>query len=132
MKRKYAENLEASRTKALARYRTVRGLATHRLSAARLRARKGGLPFDLDADWIEERLRSGRCEATGITFVFPTEDRGSGHQHPWSPSLDRRDPALGYTKSNTRVVVWMYNAAKHVATDADLETLATAIVRRRT
>lgn len=63
---------------------------------------------------------------TGIPFDFtPTKDY---RNNPWAPSLDRIDSSIGYTWWNTKVVVWMYNAAKGEAHDAHLQRLARAII----
>jgi hypothetical protein len=79
--------------------------ASRLTAAAKIRASAKGLPFDLDVVWVRERLERGVCEATGITFGFATE-RG------WNtPSLDRTDARLGYTKANTRVVLFALNTA---------------------
>lgn len=95
---------------------------------AKDRAAKTGLPFDLDEhlDELEVRWRAGRCEATGIPFA-PGDGTVRG---PWSASLDRVDPAIGYVFTNVRWVVWIFNAAKGPGSDADVLTLARAVVAR--
>ncbi len=77
---------------------------------------------ELSPEWILERLEVGVCEVTGMSFTYGVEAR-----NPWSPSLDRIDPKIGYTLANTRVVVWIYNAAKNVFTDGDVMLMAKAI-----
>lgn len=76
---------------------------------ARLRARKKGLDFDLDAaDHLAElrrRIASGHCELTGTRL-----DLSPGRTFA-SPSLDRREPAKGYVIENVRVVCHGFNAA---------------------
>lgn len=86
--------------------------AIHRgrlLSAeARRRARRRGIPFDLDrhTQEIESRIQGGRCEMTGL----PLDLYAKGMQ--WnSPSLDRIDPTKGYTYANIRIVCFGMNAA---------------------
>lgn len=96
---------------------------TYLLRAARQRAKKLGLPCTLTRAWIRERLTSGVCEVTGIAFAI-----GGFKAGPWSPSLDRKSPRLGYTPENVQVVVWSYNAAKGTWTDGDVLTLAEAVV----
>lgn len=66
---------------------------------------------------------------TGIPFELST-GRGNGGADPWAPSLDQMDPSIGYTPENTRVVVWMFNAAKHIGTDADVRRMAEALCAR--
>jgi hypothetical protein len=75
------------------------------LSSAKARSQKQKLPFDLDRDWVQDRLDYGRCEVTNIPFDMSMR-RG------WNtPSLDRINPAQGYTKKNTRLVLFALNAA---------------------
>lgn len=95
------------------------------LSSARTRAAKHGLPFDFTIGQLAAKLSRGTCERTGLTFVL---DKG---KHPLSPSLDRIDPKKGYTPDNVQLVCWMYNAAKHTFTDADVLTFARALVLRQ-
>lgn len=46
-----------------------------------------------------------RCALSGIPLAFTPK-------HPWSASLDRIDPTLGYTKENIRWVVQRFNSPK--------------------
>lgn len=121
-KRIYTNDREAH----LMRYGDPHFRARYMLSNARQRATKGSLPFDLDREWLKEKL-CGSCEVTRLPFDLNIRSRGKGHHSPWSPSLDRKDPDLGYTKDNCRMVVWMYNAAKHVSSDEDVLKMTKAL-----
>lgn len=79
------------------------------LQGAKLRAHKRGLPFDLDVDWCIETLRAqdGVCAVTGMKFEC--RPIGSSGRAPLGPSFDRIDPAKGYTRENTRIVVLAVN-----------------------
>ena len=79
------------------------------LAGARSRAKRSGLEFDLDIEWLNEKLSRGICEITNIKFDFIKKE---GDRRPFVPSLDRRDSSKGYTKENTDVVIWWYNMAK--------------------
>lgn len=92
------------------------------LGNARKRAEKLKLEFDLDLEWTAERLEKGVCEASGLPFVM------TNGRHAFAPSLDRINPKRGYTKDNTQVVVWAYNAAKGIASHDEVMTLARALV----
>jgi hypothetical protein len=96
------------------------GKLRHRAGAlyqrARYRAEKKGLDFDLTVDWVEDALRAGTCQATGVPF-----DMSLGHvRNLYAPSLDKVDPSGGYTQDNTKVVLYAYNAAKSTASDAEV------------
>lgn len=87
----------------------------------------------IDTPWVLERILRGVCEVTGLPLKldYPYSQRGFGTQGAFSPSIDRRDPAKGYTKENAQVVVWIYNAAKSNGTHADVVRLAEAICQKR-
>lgn len=103
--------------------------ATRMFIGSRRRAKKAGMPFALSKDWVEERLRRGRCERSGIEFDMAGE-LAIKLRSPYAPSLDRIDSNKGYTPDNVQVVVWAYNSAKGTGTDADVLRLARAIVAK--
>ena len=78
----------------------ARGLIRH----AKRRAREKGLPFDLIEQEITDQIWKG-CELTGMPF-----DLSPGRK--WnSPSIDQIQPKKGYTKENTRVILYGLNCA---------------------
>lgn len=89
----------------------VRALALLRFARERAAAR--GLAVEVTSEWVTEKLRSGVCMATGIPFVVASKaESGLRGPHPFSASLDRIDPAHGYTPDNCQVVANVYNMAK--------------------
>lgn len=104
-------------------------IAQYLYSKALARTKAKGTPFDLTITWVKKRLAPMICEATGIPLVYTLTD--TGRPSPWVPSLDQIKPGKGYTKRNTQIVCWAYNAAKHNWDAEVLETLATAIVKRK-
>ena len=88
---------------------------------AKRRAKRKNIEYELDADWVRERIDGGHCEVTKIPFALQT---GS----PWIPSIDRIDSDKGYTKSNSRLVVWAFNRARGPQSDDVMLRLARAIV----
>ena len=105
----YAKWLESNRSKKLeseARRRLERR-ASCLVATVRTRARKRGLPFDLDQHIgeLQDRINKGACEMTGQLF-----DLSPGRK--WnSPSVDRIDPKRGYTFNNVRLVLNIINVA---------------------
>ncbi len=83
--------------------------------------------FELTVEWISKKLQNGFCDVTGLPFIY----RGVSGRQPWVPSLDKINPDLGYTLKNTRIVVWMYNAAKNVYTDEEVLFMAQALIRNK-
>ena len=51
----------------------------------------------------------GRCEVSGVAFSDTTT--GKGKMRPFIPSIDRRNPVLGYTLENCRIVCAAINVA---------------------
>ena len=98
------------------------------LSSAKLRAKKSKVEFDLDIKWLVSKLKSGRCEMSKIKFTFDQPKKGY-HHNPYAPSLDRHDPKKGYTKENTKVVIWAYNQAKGQWNQQHFRRIIRAIAR---
>jgi hypothetical protein len=128
------EKCEISRNKSIAKYRKESPdiFITRRLFfGSRTRSKIKKIDFDLTQEWILEKIRNGICPVTGITFyIDASPSKHGGAQFPFAPSLDRIDSNKGYTKENTQVVVWIYNAAKSSFTHNDVLTLAKSIVSR--
>lgn len=80
------------------------------LRSARVRARRKNVPFDLDLDFLlalaEEQ--DFRCKLTGINFF--ARNNIKARIDPYTPSIDRIVPALGYVKGNVRIVIFAVNA----------------------
>jgi len=102
---------------------------THRGSAlvndAKRRAMDKGIPFDLDWRDIQERIDAGFCEVTGLPFSL-LEPKS------WdAPSLDQIIPSAGYTKENTRVVLYALNTMANTWGEDLILKIADAIRARR-
>lgn len=121
---KSVDELREERRKKFAQWalrNPIKYRASTLLKGARSRAKAKNIPCDLDLQWIEEKLKNGKCEVTGIDFVikeYSTADEYT-HVHPHAPSLDQIKPSEGYTKQNVQVVVDHFNKMKN---DRDLET----------
>lgn len=85
------------------------------LRAARTRADLEGLPFDIG---FEDLVIPSVCPVLGIPMEF------GGLRSPYTPSLDRIIPLLGYTKGNVRVISWRANKLKSDATLFEIERIA--------
>lgn len=78
------------------------------------RARRTGIPFNLDLDDIQIQER---CPVFDIPYVF-------GCKSMWNPSLDRIVPSLGYVKGNVIVISVRANSIKNDATPNELRQVA--------
>lgn len=109
---------------------TPEGRARRIIARTRALAKYRGIEFDISLEWLTEKLATGRCEATGLPFDFrrpPREERGS-RTPAFAPSLDRIERGGSYTQDNVRVVAFIYNVARSDFDDADLMTLAKALI----
>jgi len=96
----------------------VRGRAGHLFRGARQRAKELNLPFKLNVKWIEEKIRIGICERTGVSFnlKIPINEE----KYNWNaPSLDRIDRTKGYTEENVQMTTWRYNNSKNMMSDEE-------------
>ena len=91
---------------------------------AKDRAKKRGLAFTLTKDFVVSCLALGYCSVTKLPFDMAF---GDTKMNPRAPSLDRVNPALGYTVENTRMVCWLYNRAKGDGSDEDVQMLVEAL-----
>lgn len=98
------------------------------LENARKRAKERRLKFELNAEWVATAKRQKRCPLTGLPFDWSAV-KSRGVPSPLSPSLNRLDPTLGYTPSNTRIVCLFANVAKNVWTDAEFRLLVLATAK---
>ena len=127
---RYAKNIGGIRDRAIAyqKRQYSEGSVLYRLksalNAARARAWKRGMPFELK---LTDLGNPTCCAVTGIAFDMT---RSLRHGNLFVPSLDRIDPNKGYIVGNVRVVVHGYNLAKLNGTDADVLKLARAIVAK--
>lgn len=113
--------MERQRYKARRRADIVKYL----IKGAQSRSVKRGHDFDLTLEWARQRW-TGKCELTGIVFVMSQGCIGSR-----SPSLDKIDPAKGYTQGNCRFILASVNSFKGAWTDEEMIFIATALVARR-
>ncbi len=122
----YSECSECKNSRSRERFNTFEGRAVDLCGGGRHRSKKLGLDFDLDKEWLVTILEKGVCEVTGIPFQMEG-GKVNGGNRSFTPSLDRTDPTKGYTKDNTKVVVWIYNGAKGVGTHKDVMKLVEAL-----
>jgi hypothetical protein len=60
------------------------------------------------------------CPVLGLKLEF-SHGKGTGFFSPNSPSIDRFDSTLGYTKANIRIISWRANCLKRDATIDEME-----------
>lgn len=85
------------------------------LSSAKSRAKRKGLPFNLE---LEDIVIPERCPVLGIEL-----DTDGGKWKDSTPSLDRMVPDKGYVKGNIAVISWKANWLKRDASLQELESL---------
>lgn len=89
---------------------------------------QGWVEPDFGSSWIEEKIRAGSCEVTGIPFDLDTQVSDTVHaKNPWVPSIDRIDSAKPYSRDNVQLVVYMYNVCKSEFNHKDVVKFCRAI-----
>lgn len=97
------------------------------VQTAKGRAADKKVPFDLTIKWGEARW-TGFCELTGLPFE---DGIGKGKHGPYSASVDRIVPELGYVQNNCRIVLLAVNQMKSVGTDEQMYAIAEALLSKR-
>lgn len=88
------------------------------LQAAKARAKKYNLPFNIT---IEDIIIPEKCPLLNISLERKPYGKKTGFLMN-SPSLDKIESRLGYTKGNVMVISMKANAMKYSATLDELET----------
>ena len=88
------------------------------LSGCKKRAKKKGLPFNLDLDDV---IIPEKCPVLGVKL---SHNRGQGGPGWSSPTVDRVVPEKGYIKGNVRVISNRANFIKTNATADELMAVA--------
>lgn len=127
-KARYQKNADTRRAYVRDQRAELRGKEPWRLAlpGVRCRAKTRNIPFDLTPEWARS-VWTGRCALTGIEFDLSTQPGRTGPRF-YSPSIDRIEPALGYTQGNCRFVLFAVNALKSDACDADMLRVARALL----
>ncbi len=85
------------------------------------RAKKNGIPFDLDAEYIAKLLNeSEKCPLLGIPY-----DDGR-----YTQSLDKIIPELGYIKGNVWAVSYRANSIKNDASIDELRMIVEGLAKK--
>ena len=109
-----------------ARYKSLdvkRRWADNALKNCYARARTYKLPVDLTLEYITS-LAVDVCPLLGTPIVY-----GQGRIAPNGPSIDRKDPKLGYVQGNLWVVSTRANRIKNDASSTELFAIASALQR---
>lgn len=87
--------------------RYLASAVSNRMTEAKSRSKKSGLPFDLDQEYLYNlyNLQNGVCIYTKEPLLLERENLAS-------LSLDKIEPSLGYVKGNVQWVCWAVNRAK--------------------
>ena len=128
-RRWHAVKPEVNRERCKRYANTEKGRAVLLLKNAKDRAKRQGVPYELDLDFVLERLRFGKCEITGLEFELSLSKKYKAN--PLGPSLDRIIPSKGYTKENVRMVCFGINVMHHDWSDDLMLRFAEKIVENK-
>lgn len=99
------------------------------LNNAKDRAKKNNLVFDLDREWVQERLNKWVCELSNIPFERNIEIQY--RSNPFWPSIDKIIPSQWYTKDNSRLICFCVNMARSDWWDENLFKMCSAIISNK-
>ena len=122
-KRTAEKRRAAGKTRDLARAWEERNREKVLLRAAKGRAARDGVQFDLT---LEDIVIPERCPLLGVAL---SRAAGRGRMKGDSASLDRIDPAKGYVRGNVWVISWAANRLKGDASRETLLSFASGIIR---
>lgn len=92
------------------------------LKAAKARAKKDNLAFDLTLDYLLS-IATENCPVDNLPLQWEVKAQKDAGPSPRSPSIDKLIPSLGYTKGNVRIICHQYNSWKRDMTIGDMRTL---------
>lgn len=111
---------------------TDRGNASYICSKIKSTSKKKNLPFDLDIEWILNRLNriNWCCELTKLPFQRLGNINPEGY--PWnSISVDKIISKLGYIKSNVRFILAQVNSFKLDGDDNRMYMIADFLLKEK-
>lgn len=101
----------------------IREWAVNVLAGIRIRSRKFDIPFDLTLEvLIEMASETPVCPIFGVPLQYGLKGRRG--YHPYSPSVDRVVPTLGYVRTNVIIISNRANTIKNNATPEELMLVA--------
>jgi len=106
--------------RSMARRSTKDGHLRKLLTLAKSRAKKRGLPFDLDIEHLHQ-IATDRCPVFGTPFEWGRVGQGRSSD---MPSLDRVVPELGYIRCNVSFISTLANRIKQNITERELYKVA--------
>lgn len=106
-----------------------RTLSTHTMGNVRKRAKKYGLPVDIDTEYLLSIYPNPPiCPILGIKLELGVDNKGSTKN---SPSLDRIIPQKGYVKGNVIFISGYANIIKQDATPEEVMKVAKWLNKKR-
>lgn len=99
----------------------LRGYVKHMINNAKRRAEEKGISFELSEDDI---IIPDKCPILEVPLVVGTKG-----DYEYSPSIDRVDNSLGYTKDNIMIISKKANSMKNSASPTELKMFCKNILR---
>ena len=92
-----------------------------RLFGIKCRCKKNEIPYNLDANYMEElwNNQNSKCYYTGL--IMDDSMKTLGFQSWNSPSVDRKNPSLGYVQGNVVWCIFGVNSFKQSLTETEFE-----------
>lgn len=95
------------------------------LYSAKCRAVKGKMKYNLSLKWLLDQYKKQkkRCKITDIILEFKMNTKRKREFMPFSPSIHRKNPKIGYLKSNCVLVCTGVNIAMNKFRPKDFKKL---------
>lgn len=112
--------------------KTLPGLLSWRTTAAKKRAKVNGRAFTIDPDFVTSLWgqQHGLCAVSGLPMIPDAPKPEQGTRSPYTPSIDRIRPELGYVPGNVRLVLTAVNIALCDWGEGVLLHIARAMVKK--
>jgi hypothetical protein len=119
--------IKLQRRQSLERRKDIKHHLAYLCYSAKARARKLGVPYNITVSYLLRlhKFQNGKCSVTGKKLEFIDVNKS-----PWSLSIDRIKPSLGYTKGNITLVCLIHNLAKNKWDQAIVVEYATCLLSR--
>ena len=102
---------------------TKDGYLTNALSSAKTRSKNKQMAFELDIEYLRS-IATNKCPVFNVDLKYASSQKGTGRRDPYSASLDKVIPELGYVKGNVVFISDWANLIKSNATEVQLYAVA--------
>jgi hypothetical protein len=105
---------------------TKEGHIKRTASTRKVYAKKAGIPFTVSIDYLIS-IAHDNCPVFGFPLLWASRNKRG---NPFSPSLDKINPELGYIEGNVQWISYKANTMKSNASSAELKQFAEWVLKQ--